>query len=153
MYPAIKPVAVDFHLRVPGDFDVLADFGDHRLAFGFEIGIGLGRVTFRNLVAKRAEGVIARHKVRLAVHLHEHAQFAVRRNVLGNGALLRVARRFYGGGCLALFAQNFHGNLEAAFRFDERLFAIHHAGPGHFAEFANVSSSNFSHINGLRVEC
>ncbi len=65
----------------------------------------------------------------------------------------RVARRFHSGGCLALLAQNFHGNVEAAFGFDERLFAIHHAGPGHFAEFANVSSSNFSHINGLRVEC
>ena len=116
-------------------------------------GIGLGRITFRHLVAKRAEGVIARHKIRLAVHLHEHAQLSAGRDILGDGAFLGFARRFHGGGGLAFFAQNVHGGVEVAFRFDERLFAIHHAGPGHFAEFGHVSSSNFSHINGLRVEC
>ena len=35
----------------------------------------------------------------------------------------------------AFLRRMFHGILEAAFRFDERFFAIHHAGPGHFAEF------------------
>src|ERR1035437_1005431 len=37
-----EPVAVDFHPRVPGDFDVLADFRDERLALGFQTGIGIG---------------------------------------------------------------------------------------------------------------
>ena len=135
---------------MPGDFDVLADFGDQRLAFRFEIRTGLGRVTFRHVVAKRAEQFVARHKIRLAVHFHQHAEFSVGRDVLGDGAFLGLARGFHGGGRLAFFAQDVHGGVEVAFGFDERLFAIHHARAGHFAELGNVSSSNFSHINWCR---
>ena len=60
---------------------------------------------------------------------------------------LGLARRLFRGGRGALFAQNVHGGVDVALGFDERLFAIHHARAGHFAELANSCSSNFSHKN------
>jgi hypothetical protein len=131
---------------VPGDFDVLADFRDERLAFRFEVRIGIGRVTFRRVIAKRAEQFVARHKIRLAVHLHRARRVSAGRDVLGDGALLRLAHGFHGGGGLAFFAQDVHGGLEVALRLGERLFAIHHAHVRHFTKFGNVSSSNLRHI-------
>ena len=115
------------------------------VALRLEIRAGLGRVTLRHIVAKRAEDVVARHKIRLAVHLHEHAEPSIRRDVLGDGAVLGVARGLHIGGRLALLAQNAHGVVEVALGFHERLFAVHHARAGHFPELAHVSSSKFSH--------
>jgi hypothetical protein len=74
------PVAADFHFRVPRDFDVLADFGDERPPrSASKSGFAFGRKSFRHFVAKRAESFVARHKIRLAVDLHEHAEFAAGR--------------------------------------------------------------------------
>ena len=148
-----ESVAADLHPRVPGDFDVLADFGDQRLAFGFQTGVGIGGQTLRGFIAKRAEQLVARDEIRLAVHFHEHAELSAGRDVLGDGAFLRLARGLHGGGGLAFFAQNVHGGLEVALRLGQRLFAIHHARVRHFTKFGNVSSSNLRHIkNQLLVE-
>ena len=142
-----QPVAVHFHARVPGDFDVLADFGDERRAVGLQVRLGIRGEPFRHVVAKGAERFVARDEIRLAVHLDEHAELSAGRDVLGDGAFPGLARGLHGGGGLAFFAENVHGGVEVAFRFHERAFAIHHARAGHLAEFVHVSSSNLSHTN------
>ena len=76
--------------------------------------------------------------------------------MLGNDALVRRAAGLLLGGRDALLAQIIHGGFDVALRFDERLFAIHQAGTGHFTELADVCRSNFSHKKvgsySLRVE-
>ena len=141
-----QSVAGHLHFRVAGDFDVLADFRDERLAFGFQTGLGIGGQPLRHFLAKRAEQLVARDEIGLAVDLHQHAEFSTGRDVLGDGAFLGLAHGFHGGGGLAFFTQDVHGGLEVALRLGERLFAIHHAHVRHFAKFGNVSSSNLRHI-------
>ena len=77
-----------------GDLNILANLRDHRLALRFQIRISFGRITLGYVVAERAERVVASHKVRLAVHFHQHAELAAGRDVLGDRAFLRIAGRF-----------------------------------------------------------
>ena len=46
-----------------------------------------------------------------------------------------------------LFCAVIHGGFDVAVRLDERLFAIHQARAGHFAELADICRSDFSHNN------
>jgi len=66
---------------------------------------------------------------------------------LGDDPFASLARAFGRGGGRALFAQNVHGGVQVAFGFRQRLFAIHHAGVGHLAQFGHGGSSNLSHKN------
>ena len=131
---------------MPGNFDVLADFRDERLAFGFQTGIGIGGQPLRRLLAKRAKQFVARDEIGLAVHFHQHAELSAVRDILGDGALLRFAHGFHGGGGPAFFTQNVHGGAEVALRLGQRLFAIHHAHARHFTKPGNIGSSNLRHI-------
>ena len=145
--PGNQPVAVHFHFRVPGDFDVLADFGDDRLAFGFEI---RDWPRSHNVWPRRRK---TRGRCRCAPQNPSRcspprARRAFRRaRCIGQWRLLsRRAPLSQSAVAWPFLRRMSTAAFEIALRFDERLFAIHHAGPGHFAEFANVSSSNFSHI-------
>ncbi len=100
---------------------------------------------FGDVVAERAEAVVLRDKIRLAIDFHEHADFRAGRDVLRNDAFVRCAVGFFCGGRDAFFAQIIHGDFDVALRLDERFFAIHQARAGHFAELADVCSSDFSH--------
>jgi hypothetical protein len=105
----------DFHARVPGDFDVLADFRDSASRSASKFGLDRRRNVSSPRHRKTRGKLVARDEIRLAVHFHEHAEFSAGRDVLGDGAFLRLARGFHGGGGLAFFAQNVHGGLRSPF--------------------------------------
>ena len=67
-------VAGHFHPLIAGNLDVLANLRHHALAVGFEVGLGVGRETFGDVIGKGAEHLVARHKIRLAIHLHQHTR-------------------------------------------------------------------------------
>ena len=66
---------------------------------------------------------------------------------------LRVARSAFFAALAAPFLRRIiHGGFDVAVRFGERLFAIHHARAGHFAELADSCSSNFSHKLNVKLK-
>ena len=80
------------------------------------------------------EVVGARHEIRLAVHLHQHAQLRAGVNVAADDALPRGARGFAGGLGDARLAQDDLGFRQIALGFDQGLLALHHARAGPVAE-------------------
>ena len=140
-----ESVAGNFDARVTGDLDVLANLRHDGDAVGFDVRVRIRRKFLCDVVAESAEAVVLRDKIRLAIDLHQHADFGAGRDVLGDDAFVRRAIRFFRGGRDAFFAQIFHGGFDVAFGLDERLFAIHQARAGHFAELADACSSDFSH--------
>ena len=67
--------------------------------------------------------------------------------MLHDHAFLGVPGGFRLGGGHAFLAQDVHSGVQIAAGFRERPLAVHQSGVGHFAQFSNGSSSNFSHKN------
>src|SRR5438477_1625764 len=143
-------VARDFHAMESGNADVLADLGNLRDAISFQIGFGVSGQPFGNIVAERAEVVVARDEISLAVHFHENADAGSRLNVLDNHTLVRFAASFLGGGSDPALTQEVDRRIEISIGFGERFFAIHQPRISHFAELAYVRCSNFSHNSKYR---
>src|SRR4051794_9697900 len=107
------------------------------LVLGHVLGGG-SRDVQGDVAGELLEVVVARHEVRLAVDLDEHADLAGRVHValdhaLGrrSGAALRRLR-------LALHAEDVDGLLDVAAGLDERLLAVHHPRAGLIAQRLHV---------------
>ena len=73
-----------------------------------------------------AEIFVPRYKIRLAIHLDEHADFALKMNVGGHDAFLRRAGGFCASCGDAFGAQDRFCFLEIAATFYKSALAIHH---------------------------
>ena len=76
------------------------------------------------------------HEVGLAAQAHEDGLSAV--DTAENGTLGGLIVTTLGEGGLTLLAKDFNGTLEVACGLFEGLFAIHHAGAGHIAQFLDI---------------
>ncbi len=99
-----QAVATNFHARVAGDLDVLANLGHRRFALGVQIDLGILSQLPGDLVGERSKQVVAGDKVRFAIDLDQHAQSATRGNILGDNAFFGFARGFGDGGGSAFLA-------------------------------------------------
>ena len=128
--------AVVLHLDAlaAADEHVLADLLHGGDAVGLEIHVGLGRDLLREVIGERAELVVLRHEVRLAVHFHEHTDLRAGQDRLGDDAILRFAVRLLRGTGGALLAEDIDGSLKIAIGLGERTLALHETGVGLFAE-------------------
>src|SRR5437660_2829164 len=88
-----------------------------------------------DVVRKLLKCFRARHEVRLAVQLHDHADLSASVDVAAHQAFAGFARSFLGCSCLALLAQNADGFFDVAIGFDERGAAITEARVGPFPQF------------------
>ncbi len=110
----------------------LQDGGRHVLAFDVA-GVGGGDL----LGDVRDEGdkaFVARDEIGLAIHFHQHAEFAAVMNVAGDAPFIGGPAGFFVRHVDALLAQDHLGLVEVAFGFHQGLFAIHHARAGLFAQ-------------------
>jgi hypothetical protein len=132
---------------VAGNLDVLPYLCHRRFALGFKVGLGISREPPGHFLGESAEQVVARHKIRLAVHFHQHPRPPAGGDVLGNDALPGFPRGYFTGGDSARLAQNIHRRVQVAFGFPQRFLAFHHPRAGHPAQFGNQCRINFSHRN------
>src|SRR5665213_1033639 len=137
-----ETVAGNFQARVAGDLDVLAQLADGGFALGFAVRKKVSGDLPGNLVAEGAKRLVARNKIRFTVHFHQHAGLSAGRDELGDDAFAGFTRRLFRGARGAGFAEQIHGGLEVAVRFDERLFAFHHANARHFTEPGHICRSD-----------
>src|ERR1700676_155351 len=92
------------------------------------------RDVHRNVVAKQLESFRARHKVRLAINLHEHADLPARVNIAAHEPFARLALRFLSRGSLSFLPQNLDSLVDHAVCFHERRAAIAEPRPGPLAQ-------------------
>src|SRR5437667_7833235 len=95
-----------------------------------------------DVVRKLLKCFRARHEVRLAVQLHDHADLSASVDVAAHQAFAGFARSFLGCSCLALLAQNADGFFDVAIGFDERGAAITEARVGPFPQFLDELGRN-----------
>ncbi len=139
-------VSVNFHSGMPRNFDVLADLGDHGDAVGLDVSTAaVSRKFFCHVIGKSAEHFVSAHEVGFAIHFDKHPSASLWSDILGDNTFTRLASALGAGGSHPLLSEYVHGSLEVATGFGQSLFAVHHAGVGHFAKFRNGSSSNLSH--------
>src|SRR5205823_5417823 len=74
------------------------------------------------------------YKIGLAIHLDQHADFALKMNVRGHDAFFRRARGFSASSGDAFCAQDRFCLLKIAAAFDKGALAIHHPRVGLLAE-------------------
>ena len=108
---------------------------------------GFGREPFGDVIAERAEPSLRATKSVSQLISTSTPTRAAGRDVLGDDAFVGFAARLFRRRTRRLFCAECPRRLHVALGFDERLFAIHQARAGHFAEFADLCSSNFSHKN------
>ncbi len=130
---------------VAGNLNVFTDLGDDGDAIGFEIDTRVQRNLLGEFIAEGAEGFVLGNEIGFAIHFQQDAGLGAREDVLRDDAFVGGAVRFLGGAGDTFFAENVHGGIHVAGGFSQCLFAIHQACAGHLAEFADGSSSNFSH--------
>lgn len=147
-------VAADLETDGAGHLDVLADFSDGGDAFGFErFDGGLPGQFAGHFIAEGLESFVASDEIGFAIDFDQDADFGAGLDVLGNDAVFGFARCFLGGAGDAALAQKVHGAFDAALGFNERLFAIHQTGAGHFTELGHVCCGKICHcLNWLRVQ-
>src|SRR5439155_21043763 len=143
-----QPVPAHFEALMARDLDVFPDLGDCGDPIRFEARLRIDGELPRNFIAERAERFVLRHEVRFAVDFDQDPDLVAGHDVLNDYAFPGFARGFALGGGHALLAQDVHRGAQVAFRLRERPFAVHQSGVGHFAQFANGSSSDFSHTIG-----
>src|SRR5260370_11331272 len=90
-----------------------------------------------DVMRKLVERICARHEVRLAIQLHEHADFSARVNIAAHQAFRCFAHGFLCGRGLSFLSQNGDGFFNVAFRFDERRAAVTESRTGPLAQFLN----------------
>ena len=100
-----------------GNLDVLPNLRHRRLALGFQVRLGISRQPLGHFVGERAEQLIARHKIRLAIDFHQHPRPPAGGDVLGDDAFARFPRRYFAGRHRARLAQNIHRRVQVAFGF------------------------------------
>src|SRR6267378_5153283 len=89
----------------------------------------------RDVMRKLLVRFRARHEIRLAIQLYEHADFPAGVDVAAHQALAGFALRLLCRGRLALLAQDADGFLNVAARFHERRAAVTEARVGPLAQF------------------
>ena len=97
----------------------------------------------RDVMRKLLERVRARHEVRLAVQLHEHADFSAGVNVAADEPFGRFARGLLRRSSLAFLAQYRDGLFEVALRFNQRRAAIVESRVCAVAQFLHELGWNF----------
>jgi hypothetical protein len=103
-----------------------------------------------DVVHQFLEIVGAGHKVTLAIHFDQHADFASGVNVAGYSAFLGHAARLLSGDRDSLLAQQDDRLLQIASGFGEGLLAIHHRCSGLLPELFHLGSGN---IHGSCAHC
>jgi hypothetical protein len=98
-----------------------------------------------NLGAESLEVVGVGNKVGLAVDFHDHAHRRIVGHIAGDHTFGGNTAGLLGGGGKALFTQPFNGLFHFALGFHQGLFAVHHSGLGHFAQFLHHLSGDIRH--------
>ncbi len=112
-----------------------------------ELGIA-GRDVHGNVVHQALEVVGAGHEIALAVHFHQHADFASGVDVAGHRAFAGNASGLLGGGGHALLAENDDGAFHVALGLGEGVLAVHHGSVGLLAKLFHLCGSN---VHGCRT--
>ena len=117
-------------------------------AFGYFVALDVegsgGGDLKRHVLNEGAEALVAGDEVGFAIDFDQHADLVADVNVGADDAFLGFATGLLRRGGCAFFAEDRFGGGEVALGFDERLFAIHHARVGFFAELLDEFGRDFA---------
>ena len=149
--------AADGNLLADGNGRVAHQVGDglafvvHKLLVHQLVHVdGVGkRYMLGDVLAEVLEVVGIGHKVGFAVDLDDSAHGFVLGHIVDDSALGGDAAGLLGGGGEALLAQPLDGLFHFALSLNQSLFAVHHAGLRHFAQFLDHLRSDIRHYKPL----